>query len=92
MKTVVYILVSLILNGFILCYTLDIRLIDHDLVPIKQQPVIQEETSNLPEVEKVDQSGNPYENIVTVLDLDSIYILVNKYSGLPQDYEPSDLF
>ena len=91
MKTVIYILVSLILNGFILIYTLDIRLVDHDLVPIKKQPVIQEETSVLPEVEKVDQSGNPYENTVTVSDLDSIYILVNKYSGLPEDYEPSDL-
>lgn len=48
-------------------------------------------TSSLPAVEKVDQSGQPYENTITVSDLDSIYILVNKYSGLPQDYEPSDL-
>ena len=50
-----------------------------------------ESKSSLPTVKKVDQSGNPYENTVTVSDLNSIYILVNKYSGLPQDYEPSDL-
>ena len=68
-----------------------IRLIDHDLIPIKEPPIMQEETSKLPEVEKIDQSGDPYENKVTVSDLDSIYILVNKYSGLPEDYEPSDL-
>lgn len=91
MKTIVYILVSLILNGFILSYTLNIRLIDHDLIPVKEQPIMQEETSKLPEVEKIDQSGEPYENTVTVSDLDSIHILVNKYSGLPEDYEPSDL-
>lgn len=91
MKTIIYILVSLILNGFILSYILDIRLIDHDLIPIKEPPIMQEETSKLPEVEKIDQSGAPYENTVTVSDLDSIYILVNKYSGLPEDYEPSDL-
>jgi len=47
--------------------------------------------TNLPKVKKIDQSGDPYENKVTVSDLDSIYILVNKYSGLPEDYEPSDL-
>ena len=46
--------------------------------------------TNLPKVKKIDQSGDPYENKVTVSDLDSIYILVNKYSGLPEDYEPSD--
>lgn len=91
MKTVIYILVSLILNGFILSYILDIRLIDHDLIPIKEPPIMQEETSKLPEVEKIDQNGAPYENTVKVSDLDSIYILVNKYSGLPEDYEPSDL-
>lgn len=39
----------------------------------------------------VNQSGEPYENTVTVENLDSIDILVNKYSGLPSDYEPSDL-
>lgn len=61
MKTIIYILVSLILNGFILSYILDIRLIDHDLIPIKEQPIMQEETSKLPEVEKIDQSGAPYE-------------------------------
>ena len=49
------------------------------------------EQTKLPKVKKIDQSGEPYENTVTVSDLDSIYILVNKYSGLPQDYEPSDL-
>lgn len=42
--------------------------------------------TNLPKVKKIDQSGDPYENKVTVSDLDSIYILVNKYSGLPEDY------
>ena len=42
-------------------------------------------------MKKIDQSGDPYENKVTVSDLDSIYILVNKYSGLPEDYEPRDL-
>lgn len=47
--------------------------------------------TNLPKVKKINQSGDPYENTVTVSDLDSIYILVNKYSGLPADYEPSDL-
>ena len=41
--------------------------------------------TNLPKVKKIDQSGDPYENKVTVSDLDSIYILVNKYSGLPED-------
>ena len=46
--------------------------------------------TNLPKVKKINQSGDPYENTVTVSDLDSIYILVNKYSGLPADYEPSD--
>lgn len=91
MKTIIYILVSLILNGFILSYILDIRLIDHDLIPVKEQPIMQEETSKLPEVEKIDQSGAPYENTVKVSDLDSICMLVNKYSGLPEDYEPSDL-
>ena len=49
------------------------------------------EETNLPKVKKIDQSGDPYENTVTVSDLDSIYVLVNKYSGLPADYEPSDL-
>ena len=34
------------------------------------------EETNLPKVKKIDQSGDPY---------------VNKYSGLPADYEPSDL-
>lgn len=91
MKTIIYILVSLILNGFILSYILDIRLIDHDLIPIKEPPIMQEETSKLPEVEKIDQSGAPYENTVKVSALDSICMLVNKYSGLPEDYEPSDL-
>ena len=52
---------------------------------------MQEETSKLPEVEKIDQSGAPYENTVKVSALDSICMLVNKYSGLPEDYEPSDL-
>ena len=47
--------------------------------------------TNLPKVKKINQSGDPYENTVTVSNLDSIYILVNKYSGLPADYEPSDL-
>ena len=47
--------------------------------------------TNLPKVTKVDQSKEPYENTITVSDLDSIYILVNKYSGLPEDYEPKDL-
>ena len=72
MKTIIYILVSLILNGFILSYILDIRLIDHDLIPIKEPPIMQEETSKLPEVEKIDQSGAPYENTVKVSALDSI--------------------
>lgn len=59
----------------------------------KQVQVTQkkQKKSTLPKVTKVDQSGEPYENTVTVSDLNSIYILVNKYSGLPQDYEPSDL-
>ena len=76
MKTIIYILVSLILNGFILSYILDIRLIDHDLIPIKEPPIMQEETSKLPEVEKIDQSGAPYENTVKVSALDSICMLV----------------
>ena len=91
MKIIIYILVSLIINGFILSYILDIRLIDHDLIPVKEQPIMQEKTSKLPEVKKIDQSGAPYGNTVKVSDLDSICILVNKYSGLPEDYEPSDL-
>lgn len=61
----------------------------------KQAQVINNTTekkqAKLPKVKKVDQSGEPYENTVTVSDLNSIYILVNKYSGLPEDYEPSDL-
>ena len=48
-------------------------------------------TNKFTKGEKINQSGDPYENTVTVSDLDSIYILVNKYSGLPADYEPSDL-
>lgn len=39
----------------------------------------------------VDQSGAPYSKTVTVTNLDNIDILVNKYSGLPSDYTPSDL-
>ncbi len=39
----------------------------------------------------VDQSGAPYSNTVTVTNLGGIDILVNKYSGLPSDYTPSDL-
>ena len=66
-----------------------------DTKDAKQAQVIKKKTekkqSKLPKVTKVDQSGEPYENTVTVSDLDSIYILVNKYSGLPEDYEPSDL-
>lgn len=50
-----------------------------------------EATNKFTKGEKINQSGDPYENTVTVSDLDSIYILVNKYSGLPADYEPSDL-
>lgn len=39
----------------------------------------------------LDQSVEPYTNTVTVSNLDDIDILVNKYSGLPSDYVPSDL-
>ena len=91
MKTILYILSALILNGVFFGHMLQINLIDFDIAPIKQQLVEEPQKSNLPEVEKVDQSGEPYENTVTVSDLDSIHILVNKYSGLPEDYEPSDL-
>lgn len=62
--------------------------------PTQTQTIVSKKENtktNLPKVKKVDQSGNPYENTVTVSDLDSIYILVNKYSGLPEDYEPEDL-
>ena len=91
MKTILYILSALILNGVFFGHMLQINLIDFDIAPIKQQLVEEPQKSNLPEVEKVDQSGEPYENTVTVSNLDSIHILVNKYSGLPEDYEPSDL-
>ena len=39
----------------------------------------------------LNQSGAPYTNTVTVSNLNDIDILVNKYSGLPSDYVPSDL-
>lgn len=56
---------------------------------------IEEEKESSKEVKTsgkyVDQSGDPYTNTVTVSNLNDIDILVNKYSGLPSDYTPSDL-
>ena len=88
---IVLILIVVVLIGMILNKSSDAT----NTKEPKQVQVVKKKTANkqtkLPKVTKVDQSGEPYENTVTVTDLDSIYILVNKYSGLPQDYEPSDL-
>ena len=62
---------------------------------IEEEKEVKEEKETLKEVKTsgkyVDQSGDPYTNTVTVSNLNDIDILVNKYSGLPSDYTPSDL-
>ena len=40
---------------------------------------------------KMNLDYEPYTNVVINSDLDNILILVNKYNGLPEDYEPSDM-
>ena len=62
---------------------------------IEKEKEVKEEKESSKEVKTsgkyVDQSGDPYTNTVTVSNLNDIDILVNKYSGLPSDYTPSDL-
>lgn len=40
---------------------------------------------------KMNLDYEPYTHTKTIKDLDSYTMLVNKYNGLPEDYEPSDL-
>lgn len=96
-KTAIFVIVVLILIIALLISMIAKKTSDKKVSEPKQEKITEtkkenkKEETNLPEVTKVNQSGNPYENTVTVSDLNSIYILVNKYSGLPEDYEPSDL-
>ena len=92
-KTAIFVIVVLILIIALLISMIAKKTSDKKVSEPKQEKITEtkkenkKEETNLPEVTKVNQSGNPYENTVTVSDLNSIYILVNKYSGLPEDYE-----
>ena len=96
-KSAVFVIFVLLLIIALLISMIAKKVSDNQVSEPKQEKTTEtkkenkKQQTNLPKVKKINQSGDPYENTVTVSDLDSIYILVNKYSGLPADYEPSDL-
>lgn len=96
-KSAVFVIFVLLLIIALLISMIAKKVSDNQVSEPKQEKTTEtkkenkKKQTNLPKVKKIDQSGDPYENTVTVSDLDSICMLVNKYSGLPEDYEPSDL-
>ena len=96
-KSAVFVIFVLLLIIALLISMIAKKVSDNQVSEPKQEKTTEtkkenkKKQTNLPKVKKIDQSGDPYENTVIVSDLDSIYILVNKYSGLPEDYEPKDL-